>query len=296
MLNKQTDDEICNILHKHAVAQSVDEVRKTCITSDGFARIHASGVVIVIQPDRDVLFISTLSSIKTFAHDLKTWDEMSVLDFPTDDLCWIFWNENLKPAIFEIIELLESPDTSSETKLPDEIASIIEADKGIVNCCLKNNVLFLEKNDAGLKGQIYEFALSSEAVNYRIDNGPWKHSSALQYINSHPSEEWSNTVLQLVCELERQSPENEEIIQLRKQVEELQGRLSVYEQPLGRTLVVKQDQLRELEMGIKVHNQRIQELRDRSESMLQKKEIIGKEIELLESKIEFEQSGVTSGS
>lgn len=297
--NHQFRESVSAILEKHDIEMADEEYHRTCITEDGFARIYASDLVIVIQPLEEVMHISTLEPAKTFTHDFPKWDDISAIDIPDFWSCvdYSWWLDNLKPALFEIFDILESPDISSEKKTTDEIDSIIEADKGIVKHCLKGNALFLVKNNAGLNGQVYEFALSPEAVNYRIDNGPWKHSSALQYISSHPSEEWSNTVLQLVCELEKRTPEDEKVIQLRKQVEDLQGRLSEYEKPLEEQAQEWVERREFLEAEKAKCNQEIEDANNRHRQLDIEVSIIQKQIDVFSYRIKkLNQKGVTSDS
>ena len=114
--------QICCILSNHKVNQSRQEAENTCITEDGFIRIYASDLVIVIQPEEEVMHISTLDPPKTFTHDLCEWDEMSVLEFPAPDLDYILWTDHLKRALFEIIDVLDPRQDAGmdEDRIPDD--------------------------------------------------------------------------------------------------------------------------------------------------------------------------------
>jgi len=127
-------DKICAILYSHDIDQSDDEIEKTCITEDGFARIYAAGFLsIVIQPEDEVMHISTLTSDpKTLSHGLPVWENMDAFDFPNGSIGYVWWLDHLKPALFEIAEMLESSgeqtlEEAVRGMLPD-CAELIDAD------------------------------------------------------------------------------------------------------------------------------------------------------------------------
>lgn len=210
-------DQARCILQSHAVEQSVEEAEKTCITEDGFARIYASELVIVIQPEEEVMHISTLEPAKTYTFGFPEWDNLYVHD---DESFWMsinytWWLDHLKPALFEIIELLESPDTSSEVK-PD-------------------------------------------------------HSP--------------------------EAPENETVIKLRKQIEELQGRLSEYEKPLKKKAMEWVEKRNHVEDQIRECERDIRKLSQTRDKLRADHDIIQKQIDVFAHGIrKLEQEGVTSDS
>lgn len=206
-------DQARCILQSHAVGQSVEEAEKTCITEDGFARIYASELVIVIQPEEELMHISMLKpNPETHTHGLPEWENMDAEDFPRGIYGYVWWTQNLKPALFEIIELLESPDTSSE---------------------------------------------------------------------SPP----------ITCE----ETENEEVIQLRKQVEELQGRLSEYEQPLEKLLEMKNATFQSLHQRKIDCDKQINELKDVKSRLSGEMDCLHNEMTAIKYRIR-QQKGVTSDS
>lgn len=110
------NEQVHIILQSHEVEQSDNEYEKTRITDDGFARIYASDLVIVIQPEEEVMHISTLNGYpaETVTHDFAEWDNFDSETFPHMEIHYMWWLDHLRKALFEIIELLESPDTSGE--------------------------------------------------------------------------------------------------------------------------------------------------------------------------------------
>lgn len=127
-------DQVRCILQSHDVEQSVEEAEKTCITEDGFARIYASELVIVIQPEEEVMHISMVKpNPETRSHGFAEWENMDAEDFPRGIHGYVWWTRNLKPALFEIIELLESHEDDGE--IPDD--AIGDANAIIVDLRLK---------------------------------------------------------------------------------------------------------------------------------------------------------------
>jgi len=127
-----------------------------------------------------------------------------------------------------IVRLITGEQTLEEA-VNDEIAAIVETDKGIESFELdKSGVLLLTKNNAGLNGQKHEFAITPRSVNYRISSGPWKYNTLLDYLCEHPSEEWTHTVLQLAREVQRQtqSPSYSDLEQRVEELEKEAGRLN----------------------------------------------------------------------
>lgn len=153
-----TEDKIHIILQSHNVEQSDEECERTGITEDGFARIYASDLVIVIQPEEEVMHISNVATSKTHTYGYPEWDNLDASDFPVNDIDYLWWLDNLKPALFEIVELLESPDTSGETK-PDHSPEAPEVE----------TVIQLRKQVEELQGRLTELQTDQDELHKLYD-------------------------------------------------------------------------------------------------------------------------------
>lgn len=172
------------ILQSHEVEQSDDEYEKTCITEDGFARIYASELVIVIQPEEEVMHISTLDPPKSFTHDLCEWDEMSVLEFPAPDLDYILWTDHLKRALFEIIETLEAdalltPSDQPEQTLEEAVRGILEPLKRYT----KITISHIHDDEVSFCSTSHQYWITSDKVIYSRADGNVEKTIA-EYVQS----------------------------------------------------------------------------------------------------------------
>jgi len=289
-IKEPIEDRICNMLHKHNVRQSVDEIRKTSVDAEGFVRIYAAELVIVIQPEQEVMHISTLNQVHTFTHSFYEWDNFDVMDFlDLGAIDYVWWLDNLKPALFDIIELLESP--ASEPTLEEQVEEILEDGSGYLKPCIRyvgpdrvELAYHYTHPDSEPDEVVYPSGIVKrfmEVPKKISETGlKWEYGNRLEQISalltSAPTAETK--------QLTRESPENETVIQLRKQVEELQGRLHNFES----NLETKKERFDWLAICIDAHDQRIKELRDHRQEMSVEKEILEKEIDVLNYRMQIE--------
>lgn len=121
------NEQVHIILQSHDVGQTDNEYEKTRITDDGFARIYASDLVIVIQPEEEVMHISTLNGYpaETFTHDFAEWDNFDSETFPYMEIHYMWWLDHLRKALFDIIEILERADDDIQDDVIEDANAII---------------------------------------------------------------------------------------------------------------------------------------------------------------------------
>lgn len=248
-------EQINAILKAHKVEQSDNEYEKTCITEDGFARIYASELVIVIQPEEELMHISTPRAVYTRTESFSVWENYDAETFPSRhlDISYDWWFKHLCDALFEIIELLESPDTSSRSDVKSlddmvmEILKYVHEEAPVKNIRITRGTVYFmaghfeywaNKNDVQVRAHIdcsdqSKGEVRTRQYDYFTEDGTIAFQGAFQklreFISTYLPQESCADPPPITCE---DATENETVIQLRKQVEELQEKNEELERQL----------------------------------------------------------------
>lgn len=214
IVEASVEDKMLAILAAHDIEQSDEEIEKTRISEEGFARIYAAGFLsIVIQPEEEVMHISTLTSNpKTHSHGLPVWENMDSDDFPHGSIGYVWWLDHLKPALFEIIDILESPASTperTEAGLHDTVSEILEsvpdAELLGVHYGKSGFVVRIRRNGPRLDYWIDSDAVEFGPVNHPRGGKETSRNTHEQYYSKGNlnGEEWGEAVKRIIAEIKK---------------------------------------------------------------------------------------------